>query len=399
MKKTFYRLTLLCAILLLSGAVQAQDTPPQPIITRETPPDPANIAWTPIATDLARPLYLTHAGDGSGRLFVVEQGGVIRILRDGAILPQPFLNVTDLLTWDVNAGGYTERGLLGLAFHPNYAENGFFYINYTDRDGATVVARYQVSAADPDRADPASAFVILRQAQPYANHNGGHMAFGPDGYLYISLGDGGSAGDPLGAGQNTNTLLGKILRIDVDSAIPYAIPPDNPFVSNGAGLPEIWSYGLRNAWRFSFDRATGDMYLADVGQNQWEEVNFQPADSTGGANYGWNAYEATAIYNGGLREADVVMPVTYYDHGQGCSITGGYVYRGQAIPDLQGVYFYGDWCSGRIWALYRPTELAWQALEFVDTDWQISSFGEDEAGELYVVDYGGTIYRLDVKNN
>ncbi len=394
--KIIVPLLLIGLWLWVSGAF-AQSPTAEPIITRETPPDPATVTWTTIATDLARPLFLTHAGDGSGRLFIVGQGGTIHIWRDGAILPQPFLNVTDLLTWDVNAGGYTERGLLGLAFHPNYAENGLFYINYTDKDGATVVARYSVSADNPDRADPNSALVLLRQAQPYPNHNGGHMAFGPDGYLYISLGDGGSAGDPLGAGQNTNTLLGKILRVDVDSALPYAIPPDNPFVGNGAGLPEIWAYGLRNVWRFSFDRATGDMYLADVGQNQWEEVNFQPV-GVGGANYGWNAYEANAIYNGGLREADVVMPIARYDHSQGCSITGGYVYRGEAIPDLQGVYFYGDWCSGRIWALYRPVEQAWQTLEFARTDWQIASFGEDENGELYALDYGGSIYRLDPRN-
>lgn len=350
----------------------------------------------PVASGFSRPLYVTHAGDGSGRLFVVEQGGAIRVIKDGVVLAQPFLDVSGLISREALEDGYTERGLLGLAFHPGYADNGWFYIDYTDVNGHTVVARYTVSADDPDRADPASAAPLLYVQQPYANHNGGHMAFGPDGYLYVSLGDGGSGGDPDGNGQNLATLLGSILRLDVNVADGYAIPADNPFVDREGAHPEIWAWGLRNVWRFSFDRATGDLYLADVGQDQWEEINFQPVSSAGDENYGWNAFEGTHVYSGQPAASDVVAPVLEYAHSNGrCSVTGGYVYRGERIPALQGVYLYGDWCTGTIWSAQQDAGGLWQAVVSLESGRSISSFGEDEAGELYLVDYGGEVLRFE----
>lgn len=350
----------------------------------------------PVASGFSRPLYVTHAGDGSSRLFVVEQGGAIRVIKDGVVLAQPFLDVSGLISREALEDGYTERGLLGLAFHPGYADNGWLYINYTDVNGHTVVARYTVSADDPDHADPASAAPLLYVQQPYANHNGGHMAFGPDGYLYVSLGDGGSGGDPDGNGQNLATLLGSILRLDVNVADGYAIPADNPFVDREGAHPEIWAWGLRNVWRFSFDRATGDLYLADVGQNQWEEINFQPVSSAGGENYGWNAFEGTHVYSGQPAASAVVAPVLEYAHSNGrCSVTGGYVYRGERIPALQGVYLYGDWCTGTIWSAQRDAGGLWQAVVSLESGRSISSFGEDEAGELYLVDYGGEVLRFE----
>lgn len=343
-----------------------------------------------VAEGFNRPIYLTHAPDDP-RLFVVEQGGRIFTLQDGQ--KQAFLNVTDLLSSDVNGGGYTERGLLGLAFHPDYAENGLFYVNHTDRGGNTVVAEYAVRDGI---ADPATRRILLQVPQPFPNHNGGHIAFGQDGYLYISLGDGGAANDPLGAGQNLMMLLGKLLRVDVNAPEGYLIPPDNPFVAGG-GAPEIWAYGLRNVWRFSFDRETGDLYMGDVGQNQYEEVNFQPADSAGGENYGWNAYEASTVFNRNVRAQNAVMPVAEYQHSNanGCSITGGYVYRGEAIPALQGIYLYSDYCSGRVWYLFRDANGGWQNGVFADYRFGVSSFGEDADGELYILDYrGGSVYKL-----
>ena len=311
----------------------------------------------------------------------------------------PFLDVSSRISPSALTEYHTEQGLLGLAFHPDYKNNGVFFINYTDHNGDTVVARLRASAGDPDIADPSSSEVILYLAQPNSFHNGGHLAFGPEGYLYIALGDGasieGSPGDPLGTAQNRQNLLGSILRIDVDSAFPYAIPADNPFVNESDLRGEIWSYGFRNPWRFSFDRATGDMYIADVGENNWEEVNFEPADSRGGANFGWNVYEGGEVYAGG-EAPDYSPPIFAYGHEHGCSVIGGYVYRGEAIQDLNGVYLFGDWCSGRVWAAWRGLEFNWRVIELLDTDMSISSFGEDEAGELHVIDYGrGKVYRLD----
>lgn len=390
-------LLLMMVLLLVIPAVLGQDETPDvepPVTQRDTAPDANAVQFVTVSSGFNRPIFVTNAGDGTNRLFVMEQGGQVWILRDDIVQTPAFLDVSDLLHADVHSGRYTERGLLGLAFHPNFAENGYFYINYNDLSGATVVARYAISAENPDVADPASAHIIFTLAQPYPNHNGGHMAFGLDGYLYISVGDGGSANDPQGNGQNRDTLLGTILRIDVNAEEGYSIPEDNPFV-NADGADEIWAYGLRNVWRFSFDRATGDLYSADVGQNQWEEVNFQPADSPGGENYGWNVFEGLHTFSGAQAPADMVLPIAEYDHSAGCSITGGYVYRGQALADeMAGVYLFGDWCSGNVWAAYRDLNGGWRYSVFLRTSRQISSFGEDEAGELYLVDYSGVILRL-----
>lgn len=384
------RLLTLLLSLLLPLMAQAQDTP---VTTRNSAPNPADYRLVEIVSGFTRPLYVIHAGDESERLFVVEQGGRIWILQNGILQSQPFLDVSSLVSRDAN-----ERGLLGLAFHPDYAENGYFFINYTDVNGDTVVARYSVSADDPNVADTNSAVTLLQVDQPYGNHNGGHLVFGPDGYLYIGLGDGGSQNDPQGNGQNPHTLLGSILRIDVNGEEGYSIPDDNPFADGTQGAPEVWAYGLRNPWRFTFDRATGDLYIADVGQNRYEEINFEPADSPGGVNYGWNIYEGRHPFTGSAAPANMVLPVAEYDHSQGISVTGGYVYRGAELPDLQGVYFYADYATGRIWGLYRDTNGNWQNVIFRDSGLTISSFGEDEAGELYIVDHGGRVFRLEAAN-
>lgn len=347
-------------------------------------PDPAAYTWTEAAGGLERPVDIQPAGDGSGRLFIVEQPGRIRVLQDGALLPAPFLDIV----FEVGSSG-NEQGLLGLVFHPQYAQNGRFFVNYTDLNGDTVIARFQVSG-DPNAADAASETRLLFVDQPRANHNGGALAFGPDGYLYIGLGDGGSQGDPNGNGQNKTALLGKILRLDVDSADPYAIPSDNPFGS------EIWAYGLRNPWRISFDRVTQDLYIGDVGQGSWEEIDFLPAGSAGGANFGWNIMEGDQPYSGG-DTAGLTGPVATYAHAAnpgGCSVTGGYVYRGDALPEWQGIYLYGDYCTGVIWGLLH-TEAGWRSQAMFQSGLRVSTFGQDEAGELYVADLGGSVYRLD----
>lgn len=378
--------SLILIFVLLIGvfAVSAQDTAP----------DPAAYQLVAVATGLQNPLYLTNAGDGSGRIFVLEQPGAIRVIQDGALLDTPFLDLNGLVNRDV-LSSYSERGLLGLAFHPNFAENGQFFVHYSDLDGNTVIARYNVLADDPTQGDPRSAEIIFTHEQPFANHNGGQIEFGPDGYLYIGLGDGGSQGDPFGNGQNPTSLLAKILRIDVDGDAPYSIPADNPANTNNPDFaPEVWSIGLRNPYRFSFDRDTGDLYIADVGDSQWEEINFQAAGSPGGQNYGWNVYEASQARTGDPAPENLVLPVAEYSHADGCSVTGGYVYRGAALPDLQGMYLYGDWCSGKTWAAYRDETDTWQAVEFIDTSYQISGFGEDEAGEIYFIDYSGLVSKL-----
>lgn len=353
-------------------------------------PSDAPYDLKPIVTGLEQPLFIVPSPDDTGRLFVIEQSGQIRVITNtGQLLREPFLDLKDKTGVTAN-----ERGLLGLAFHPDFAENGYFYINYTRLSGGnTVVSRYQVSAGDINRADPDSESVILEIDQPYGNHNGGMIAFGPDGYLYIGMGDGGSAGDPLKSGQNPFNLLGALLRIDVDNGDPYTIPPDNPFADSKGGLPEIWAIGLRNPWRFSFDMETHDLYIADVGQNQYEEVNFQPSDSNGGENYGWNIYEGTHLYSGNPFD-EAVFPVVEYSHNQGCSVTGGYVYRGEAIPALQGHYIYGDFCSGTVWWLKQNDDSEWGHGVLFDTDMQITSFGQDLNGEVYIVDRRGGVYQL-----
>jgi glucose/arabinose dehydrogenase len=354
-------------------------------------PDPAGFTWTQIVSGLSQPLDLSSPADGSGRLFIVEQPGVIRIYQDGQLLDAPFLDIRSL----VGSGGF-EQGLLGIAFHPNFSENGFFYLNYTDRIGDTVIARYQASSGDENTADPDSAMILMQIPQPYGNHNGGGMVMGPDGYLYISTGDGGSGGDPQNNAQNVNNLLGKILRIDVDSQEPYAIPEDNPF-AQGGGAPEIWSYGLRNPWRFSFDRLTGDMYIADVGQNAWEEVNFEPAGAEGGINYGWNFREGANPFRGqppaGL---ELVDPVYEFPQPEGCSITGGYVYRGEALSEFNGIYLFSDFCAGWVRGLLQDVDGNWQAQELFQLGLRVTSFGEDQQGELYLMAQNeGSVYRLD----
>ncbi|MCS6926765.1 MAG: PQQ-dependent sugar dehydrogenase, partial [Candidatus Binatia bacterium] len=335
------------------------------------------------------PVHITHAGDGSGRLFVVEQEGRVRQLHAGVPVSLPLLDIAER----VSCCG--ERGLLSVAFPPQFSQKRYFYVNYTDTRGDTVVARYFL-AATSDRADPQSEEIILTVAQPFANHNGGQLAFGPDGFLYIGMGDGGGSGDPQNNAQNPATLLGKLLRIDVESArAPYAIPPTNPFVTTAGHRPEIWALGLRNPWRFAFDRQTGDLYIADVGQNAYEEVDFQPGTSKGGENYGWNIMEGTHCFRSrSCDQRGLVLPVAEYDHAQGCSITGGMVYRGRRFPRLQGLYFYADYCSGRLWGLRRDGS-GWQTALLLDTPYAITSFGEDEGGELYLADYAtGDIYLL-----
>ena len=345
------------------------------------------VTLTRVASGLTGPVYITHAGDGSGRLFVAEKRGTIRIVKNGTLLPTPFLDVSA----QVEASG-AEQGLLGVAFPPGYADSRHFYVDFTSRSGIgdTVIARVPVTA-NPDVADATGAAAILTVRQPFVNHNGGQLAFGPDGMLYIGMGDGGSGGDPLSNAQNRTRLLGKVLRIDTESGSPtYTVPAGNPFNN------EVWSYGLRNPWRFSFDRATGDLFIADVGQELFEEVNVQPAASTGGENYGWNIMEGAHCFNSpACNRTGLTLPVLEYGHGANdCSITGGYVYRGENAS-LRGIYFFGDFCSGRIWGMRRNGAL-WENKLLLESKLRISSFGEDEAGNVYVLDFGaGDIHRID----
>ncbi len=352
---------------------------------------PPSVKVEPYARLDGQITYLTHAGDGSGRTFLVEKNGRIWVVEEGNIRRQPFLDIRDIVD-----SGPSERGLLSVAFDPNFAQNGEFYVNFTSKegDGDTVVARY--SAPDLQVADPATGKEILRIDQPAANHNGGQLQFGPDGYLYIGMGDGGSAGDPWDNAENLQALLGKLLRIKVSGEETYAIPADNPFVGRQDARLEIWAYGLRNPWRFSFDRATGDLYIADVGQNKWEEVDFQPANSQGGEHYGWDTMEGNHCFEPpeGCDPSGKVAPVWEYPHPEGCSITGGYVYRGETYLQLLGNYFYADFCTGVIYALRRNEQGVWESQPVLETGLNIASFGEDEAGELYVLDLGGSVYRL-----
>ncbi len=369
-----------------------EDTPTQnavaPLSRASQLPDSKLYRWELVASGLARPVGLGNAGDGSKRVFILEQEGVVRVWREGELYSQPFLDIRDRV-----GANSSEQGLLGLAFHPRYPENGYFYVNYTDQNGDTHISRFSVSTDNPDIADPASEQALIFVAQPYRNHNGGSVVFGPDGYLYLGLGDGGAGGDPEGNAQSTQTMLGKILRIDVDSANPYQIPPDNPF-SAGGGVPEIWASGLRNPWRFSFDSLTGDAYIADVGQNEWEEINFLPAGSQPGANFGWDFREGNHRYEGINLGNGLIDPVTEYSHSLGCSVTGGYVYRGVNLPAWQGVYVYGDYCSGNVWGLLQNSDGTWQNSLLFQTETRISSFGLDEAGEVYLVNYLGDVYLL-----
>ncbi len=352
------------------------------------------ISLIPKYAGLSLPVQVTNAGDGSGNLYIVELGGRLRFVRNGSLQTTPFLDISGR----VLSGG--EQGLLGLAFPPGYETKRHFYVNYTRiPDGSTVIARFRLSV-DPDAADPASEEIILVIPQPFANHNGGQIAFGPDGFLYIGTGDGGAGGDPQNNAQNPASLLGKMLRIDVESGLsPYAIPPSNPFAQTQGFRGEIWALGFRNPWRFSFDRQAGDIYIGDVGQGSFEEVDFQPAGSTGGENYGWRIMEGAHCFGDpACSQAGLVLPVAEYDHGQGCSITGGFVYRGTAYPRMQGVYLYADFCSGRFWGLKRDGE-TWRNALLLTEPHSVSSFGEDEEGNLFAADLGGAIFEIVAPNS
>lgn len=345
-----------------------------------------------IAKNLAQPVHITHAGDTSGRLFIVEQPGRIKILQDNMILKLPFLDISQR----VRTSG--ERGLFSVAFPPNYSNKGYFYVNYTNKAGNTTVSRFYLGSGAND-ANEQSEEIILTIAQPFVNHNGGQIAFGSDGFLYIGTGDGGSGGDPLNSGQSGNTLLGKMLRIDVESGVkPYAIPDTNPFLSTTGFRPEIWALGLRNPWRFAFDRKTGDLYIADVGQDLFEEVNVQPANSRGGENYGWNTMEGLHCFESAVcDQSGLTRPVLEYSHTFGdVSISGGHVYRGDEFPRMFGLYFFADFASGRVAAMRRANN-QWETSVLADTDFNISSFGENEAGQLYLADLNGSIYHIKDK--
>jgi glucose/arabinose dehydrogenase len=344
-------------------------------------PDPTGYTWAEVASGLNQPISLTSAGDGSGRLFIIEQPGRILIHDSEKMLEIPFLDIRDR----VGTQG-SEQGLLGLAFHPDYGNNGSFYVNYTNKDGDSVVSHFQVSS-NPDLAEAGSESKLLTIPQPYRNHNGGQLLFGPRGYLWIATGDGGSAGDPQGNAQNLDTLLGKLLRIDVNQE-PYTIPEENPFDN------EIWAYGLRNPWRFTFDPADGSLYIADVGQGTWEEINYLPADLPAGLNFGWDYREGNHPYEGTPPESlSFVNPVHEYDHNQGCSVSGGAVYRGSLL-EWQGIYLYGDFCSGRVWGLLQTPSGEWVNEALYQLDRRIAAIGQDEAGEVYLVDILGSVLKL-----
>ena len=364
----------------------------------------AEVELTLLVGRLDSPVGFTGANDGSGRLFIVEQAGVIKIWNGTKVRVTPFLNISNLV--DDTAG---EQGLLGLTFHPNFVDNGFFFVNYTFDPGTgpdrTRIARYMVSAENANVADAGSAKTILEVKQDFGNHNGGDLHFGPDGFLYIGMGDGGSGGDPHDRAQSVRQLLGKMLRIDIDSSgsgdcgrnANYGIPIDNPNLGTNA-CGEIWAYGLRNPWRFSFDRLTGDLFIGDVGQGSREEINFQAASSPGGENYEWDCREGTASHPGVCKGPGVrTPPVLEYKHDPECSVTGGYRYRG-SHGELWGTYVYGDFCSGVVW-FANDSKGAWQAKVWRDTNLRIVSFGEDDNGELYLVERSGSIYRFDVANS
>ncbi|MBL7924140.1 MAG: PQQ-dependent sugar dehydrogenase [Bacteroidia bacterium] len=374
------KLLIVLVFLLQAGAAQT----------------PLRLRMTEVARGFTSPVGLCAPADGSGRLFVMEQGGKIKIITGGKVLPVPFLNLSSRL--DGLNIAYSEKGLLGMAFHPEYKTNGKFYVYYSattavkEMDHKSVIAEYQVSPADPNRALDGSERVLLEIQQPESNHNGGQMAFGPDGYLYIGLGDGGGAGDkhgPEGNGQDMHTLLGKILRIDVNARSHYAIPPDNPFAGSGSIQPEIWASGLRNPWRFSFDRATKRLFCADVGQNHYEEINIIEK----GRNYGWRIMEGFHCYDPpeNCPQERLSLPIAEYDHKEGVSVIGGYVYRGMEFPSLHGYYLFGDW-NGVLWYLkYNENSKAWDrgpiytGRDKNEIDGKINSFGEDEEGNVYVV--------------
>jgi glucose/arabinose dehydrogenase/mono/diheme cytochrome c family protein len=373
--------------------------------TGDLPGDP-QVELVKVADGLREPINLVSAPDGSGRLFVLERGGAVRVIEDGKLQDEPFLDLTGNVL-----SAFLEQGLLGMAFHPDYANNGRFFLNYTDllRSGDVLTVEYGVSEEDPNVADAESGKIVMFREQPYANHIGGDIVFGPDGYLYIGHGDGGLEGDPLDAGQDLSTHLSKMLRIDVDNqgaevgGSAYSIPEDNPFTQGDIIIdlfdateedfarlhpkaePEIWAYGLRNPWQFSFDRKTGDLWIADVGQNFWEEINFEPADSEGGINYGWKFLQGSHCFPASEEDCPKVgtLPVAEYSHDLGCSVVGGHVYRGDEFPGLDGIYFHSDYCSGKIWGIAPADDGGWEYQELIDTALLMTGSGEGEDGSIY----------------
>jgi glucose/arabinose dehydrogenase len=387
-------------IVILSFVLQAEET---------------SLSSTLVADGFKKPLFVTSHPENSKFLYVVEQAGKIIIINNGEKLDEPFLDITDRVVRPGRPGD--ERGLLGFAFHPDYAKNKKFYVNYINDDGFTIVSEF--SAQSNLKANSSSERTVFNLKQPYSNHNGGHMQFGPDNYLYISIGDGGKRGDPLNAGQDLNTLFGKIIRIDINK-VPYGIPKSNPYYGQKNKRGEIWAWGFRNVWRFSFDRKIGDIYYGDVGQNKWEEINYEPYNSKGGNNYGWRIMEASKCYNPekNCDEKGLTLPIHEYPNdanymvvlgggsqtnSDGCSVTGGYVYRGSKIKGLNGYYIFGDYCSGNIWTFKvindKATSLTNRTKEINlgngEFTTYISSFGEDADGELYIVEYNGGIYKID----
>ncbi|HEX5012794.1 MAG TPA: PQQ-dependent sugar dehydrogenase [Candidatus Limnocylindrales bacterium] len=387
-----------------TAATPSEVASPSPDAPAGTPPaspapsgsfDPGGVAigLEPLVEGLEAPLGVVNAGDGSGRIFVVEKGGRIRIVHDGRVAAEPFLDISA----NVSRGG--EQGLLGLAFHPDFPDDPRFFVNYTDAAGDTHIAAFTVDPANPDRADAGSEEQVLFVDQPYGNHNGGVVAFGPDGYLYVGLGDGGSGGDPHGNGQKLASRLAKVLRIDVDARAggrAYAIPADNPFASRSGAAPEVFALGLRNPWRFSFDRETADLWIGDVGQGAWEEVDVVRA-GTSGQNFGWNRMEGAHCYrpSEGCDPGGLTPPVAEYSHKNGCTVIGGFVYRGAAQPALAGGYLFADYCSGAIWAIDPTSDGPTEPTVVGQTEASLTSFGEDEAGELYATDIrGGQLLRV-----
>ncbi len=397
-----FAMLLAAFFLLLMGAWAALGAlDAQPTLAAPRQQQAITLQLTPFTTEvLTQPVKITNAGDE--RLFVVQQTGEIMIVQpDGSVLPTPFLDLSDRVLLG------SERGLLGLAFEPGSAT--VFYVNYTiqssntQRNGDTIIARYRVTGNDPNVADPASEEIVLTVNQPFSNHNAGDLAFGPDDNLYIPLGDGGDGGDPQNLAQDLSELLGKVLRIDVTGILTYNIPPGNPYLNDNDPntRAEIWASGLRNPWRFSFDRQTGDIYIADVGQGEWEEIDFQPATTLGGENYGWDCREGAHPYNPAEQSPDCsdtgnyVAPIFEYSHADGCSVTGGYVYRGTAYPSMVGHYILADYCSGIFWSLIRDNASAWIATSHGKLNNNPSTFGEDQNGELYVASRSdGIIYRV-----
>lgn len=379
LRSRLFTLVLTLFIIVPLAAVPLHAVTPPPVITLQ-----------PFISGLSSPIDFQPSKDGTGRLFVVEQGGTIRIIKGGKLLAKPFLNISG----QIATGG--ELGLLGLAFHPSYKTNGRFFVNYTRRltSGAiqTVIAEYHPSAANRDIADPTGS-IILTVNQPFENHKGGQLVFGPDGYLYIALGDGGDVGDPMRNGQNLGTLLGKILRIDVNSGAPYAIPPDNPFVTRAGAKPEIWAYGFRNPWRFSFDNQKKRLFVGDVGQDSYEEIDIAAA----GGNFGWNVMEGKHCYPPGstCNQSGKTLPIFEISHPTSACIIGGYLYRGGAIPLLRGYYVFGDFITGKIWGLKEMSVNNWQVVDLLSTGRGISAFGRDGSGNLYVLDYlNGSIFKI-----